>query len=98
MRASSGVHGAFPYPQVGDSRTALSPAPGEAQIRPVPERRAVRPDLHSPIGRLRGHSGTLAQARFARIASVTEARLEDAGSGLAPATEGWFVVEQGEPA
>jgi hypothetical protein len=51
------------------------------------------------IARLvRGHSGTLAQARFARIASVTEARLEDAGSGLAPATEGWFVVEQGEPA
>lgn len=41
---------------------------------------------------------TLVQARFARIASVTEARLEDAGSGLAPATEGWFVVEQGEPA
>ena len=28
----------------------------------------------------------------ARIRSLTEARLEDAGSGLAPVTEGWFVV------
>jgi quercetin dioxygenase-like cupin family protein len=27
-----------------------------------------------------------------RILFVTEARLEDSGSGLAPATEGWFVV------
>jgi hypothetical protein len=49
-------------------------------------------------GRPSSGERTLAQARFARIASVTEARLEDAGSGLAPATEGWFVVEQGEPA
>ena len=28
----------------------------------------------------------------ARIRFLTEARLEDAGSGLAPVTEGWFVV------
>ena len=28
----------------------------------------------------------------ARICCVNEARLEDAGSGLAPVTEGWFVV------
>jgi quercetin dioxygenase-like cupin family protein len=27
-----------------------------------------------------------------RIRFLTEARLEDAGSGLAPVTEGWFVV------
>lgn len=39
-----------------------------------------------------GHSGTLAQARVARILPVTKARLEDSGSGLAPVTEGWFVV------
>jgi uncharacterized cupin superfamily protein len=30
--------------------------------------------------------------KAARIASVREAQLEDAGSGLAPVTEGWFVV------
>jgi mannose-6-phosphate isomerase-like protein (cupin superfamily) len=30
--------------------------------------------------------------RVARITSVPEAQLEDAGSGLAPVTEGWFVV------
>ena len=29
---------------------------------------------------------------LARIASVAEAQLEDAGSGLTPVTEGWFVV------
>src|SRR5205814_10093286 len=28
----------------------------------------------------------------ARIASVREAQLEDSGSGLAPVTHGWFVV------
>ena len=61
-------------------------------------RRHPSPPASEGLAPLRGHSGTLAQARFARIASVTEARLEDAGSGLAPATEGWFVVEQGEPA
>jgi uncharacterized cupin superfamily protein len=31
-------------------------------------------------------------SRPARIAFVPEARLEDTGSGLAPATDGWFVV------
>src|SRR5262249_8968869 len=31
-------------------------------------------------------------ARAARIGFVAEARLEDSGSGLAPVTEGWFVV------
>jgi uncharacterized cupin superfamily protein len=30
--------------------------------------------------------------RGARIAAVTEARLEDLGSGLAPVSQGWFVV------
>ena len=33
-----------------------------------------------------------AVAWAARICCVNEARLEDAGSGLAPVTEGWFVV------
>jgi hypothetical protein len=36
-----------------------------------------------------------AVAWTARICCVTEARLEDAGSGLAPVTEGWFVVNVG---
>jgi uncharacterized cupin superfamily protein len=35
---------------------------------------------------------------FGKVASamVPEARLEDAGSGLAPASEGWFVVNVGD--
>jgi quercetin dioxygenase-like cupin family protein len=33
-------------------------------------------------------------ARAERIAPVREAQLKDYGSGLAPATEGWFVVNQ----
>ena len=44
-------------------------------------------------GRLRGHSRASGKvARAARIGFVSEARLEDSGSGLAPVTEGWFVV------
>ena len=31
-------------------------------------------------------------SRRAIIASVPEAELEDSGSGLAPVTQGWFVV------
>ena len=43
------------------------------------------------------HSRNVAHPRqsalgTARIRCVNEARLEDAGSGLAPVTEGWFVV------
>jgi quercetin dioxygenase-like cupin family protein len=37
-----------------------------------------------------------AVAWTARICCVNEARLEDAGSGLAPVTEGWFVVNVGD--
>ena len=36
--------------------------------------------------------GNLVELLAARIVSVTEARLEDHGSGLAPVTDGWFVV------
>ena len=42
---------------------------------------------------IREHSGRSAIVAWAaRIRFLTEARLEDAGSGLAPVTGGWFVV------
>src|SRR3954471_20996115 len=45
-------------------------------------------------GQVRGRSRSQASLRtdVRESAFVTEARLEDSGSGLAPATGGWFVV------
>jgi uncharacterized cupin superfamily protein len=54
--------------------------------------------LHTCICRgafLNAGAGQGCVAWAARIRFLTEARLEDAGSGLAPVTEGWFVVNVG---
>ena len=60
-----------------------------------PEHRRLR----APLARHRSETfphtraGQGCVAWAARIRFLTEARLEDAGSGLAPVTEGWFVVD-----
>src|SRR5215475_3552557 len=53
-------------------------------------RESTRPPAQASFANTR--AAETAVASIARICSVNEARLADAGSGLAPVTEGWFVV------
>jgi quercetin dioxygenase-like cupin family protein len=76
--------------ELPDSEGASEPspsAPPAAEIAPL-RRNAYLMGRAQVRGRWpRSVSLGLRESRF-----VTEARLEDAGSGLAPVTEGWFVV------
>ena len=96
--------GRYARPMVGGqpAPTSRSRATGRASLALRLPRQAGRPLLLSR-GRHRGRNCSKcglddarpherAVAWAARICCVNEARLEDAGSGLAPVTEGWFVV------
>src|SRR5439155_1660319 len=63
----------------------------EPRVRPPGHRRrSARLGYRSPRGETRMTGGGRGRERWGE--TVHEASLEDVGSGLAPATDGWFVV------
>ena len=81
----------------GEEAQPPCPKTGSSLVRPRPATLVASPHARQYDGPLRvsfQNTGPdeIAVAWTARICCVNEARLEDTGSGLAPVTEGWFVV------